>query len=71
MRLLLDMNLSPQWVRYLNEAGFETEHWSKAGSANATDLEIMDYAKNRDLVVVTQISILGRYWQRRTVYRRA
>ncbi len=53
MRLLLDMNLSPRWVRYLNDVGFEAQHWSNVGLANANDLEIMDYAKNRDLVVIT------------------
>jgi predicted nuclease of predicted toxin-antitoxin system len=35
MKVLVDMNLSPNWVRFLAEAGFEAVHWSKVGSTNA------------------------------------
>ncbi len=31
MKLLLDMNLSPAWVRFLEENGFEAVHWSTVG----------------------------------------
>ncbi|MDR0882530.1 MAG: DUF5615 family PIN-like protein [Candidatus Adiutrix sp.] len=48
MKVLLDMNLSPRWADSLNEAGFETVHWSSLGAANASDSEIMDFAKARD-----------------------
>jgi len=33
MKLLLDMNLSPTWVRFLEENGFEAVHWSTTPSA--------------------------------------
>ena len=27
MKILVDMNLSPGWVTYLAEVGFESTHW--------------------------------------------
>jgi predicted nuclease of predicted toxin-antitoxin system len=53
MRLVVDMNLSPRWVDYLREAGFEAEHWSTIGEATATDAVIMQTAKDRGAVVLT------------------
>jgi len=31
MKLLLDINLSPTWVGFLEENGFEAVHWSTTG----------------------------------------
>jgi len=53
MKLLLDMNLSPRWAGFLAEAGFEAVHWSSAGTANASDSDIMAYARAQDYVVLT------------------
>lgn len=53
MKLLVDMNLSPRWVRVLGDAGFKTAHWSTLGAHNAPDSEIMAYAKVNDYVVLT------------------
>jgi predicted nuclease of predicted toxin-antitoxin system len=53
MKILVDMNLSPSWVRFLDERGFEAVHWSSLGSANATDAEIMKYAEANGLVIFT------------------
>ncbi len=53
MKLLLDMNLTPRWVPYLEAAGFEAVHWSKIGRVNAPDEEIMAYAAALGLVVLT------------------
>lgn len=53
MRLLLDMNLSPRWVRVFEEAGLEAAHWSGLGAATASDREIMAFAREHDCVVVT------------------
>ena len=33
MKLLLDMNLSPRWVDFLTEAGFEGVHWFTIGAS--------------------------------------
>ena len=53
MKLLLDMNLSPTWVRFLEENGFEAVHWSTTGEPTATDAVIMTWARDRGFVVVT------------------
>ena len=53
MKFLIDMNLSPGWVDFLAQAGMDAEHWSLVGRANASDAEIMEYARRHDLVVLT------------------
>lgn len=37
MKLLIDMNLSPDWVEVLATEGLEAVHWSKVGSSSAAD----------------------------------
>ena len=32
MRLLIDMNLTPLWVPFFAEQGFESVHWSSIGN---------------------------------------
>jgi predicted nuclease of predicted toxin-antitoxin system len=53
MKLLVDMNLSPRWVRILADAGIEAAHWSSLGAKNAPDAEIMAYARVNGYVVLT------------------
>jgi predicted nuclease of predicted toxin-antitoxin system len=53
MRFLIDMNLSPKWASTLAQSGIEAMHWSMIGPAYASDPEIMAYAKERGLVVLT------------------
>jgi len=53
MRLLLDMNLTPLWVGFLQEEGFEAAHWSTIGDAKATDATIMEWARRGGYVVFT------------------
>lgn len=53
MKLLVDMNLSPRWTRFLADAGIEAAHWSEVGEARAADFEIMSFAKAKDYVVLT------------------
>lgn len=53
MKLLVDMNLSPDWVAVLEQAGWETVHWSSVGNLRATDSEIMAWAKQNGCVVFT------------------
>jgi predicted nuclease of predicted toxin-antitoxin system len=47
------MNLSPRWVALLASAGIEAKHWSSIGAANATDREIMAYARSEGSIVLT------------------
>jgi predicted nuclease of predicted toxin-antitoxin system len=53
MKLLIDMNLSPQWVRVLEAAGWNAVHWSYIGRPNAPDEEIFEYAKSHGCVIFT------------------
>jgi predicted nuclease of predicted toxin-antitoxin system len=53
MKLLIDMNLSPDWVEALSAEGVEAVHWSKIGPASASDKELMEWAKSNDHIVLT------------------
>jgi len=53
VNLLVDMNLSPRWIPFLREAGWEAAHWSTIGKADASDSEIMAFAAANDYVVLT------------------
>jgi predicted nuclease of predicted toxin-antitoxin system len=53
MKLLIDMNLSPRWVKTLAEAEIEASHWSSLGPVNASDAEIMSFARTHGYVVLT------------------
>ncbi len=53
MKIVVDMNLSPDWVPVLRAAGHEAEHWSTIGNPRAPDKEIMAWARTRGVVVFT------------------
>jgi predicted nuclease of predicted toxin-antitoxin system len=53
MKILVDMNLSPQWVELLSSGGHECIHWSEVGPFNASDREIMAWARSNGFVVFT------------------
>jgi predicted nuclease of predicted toxin-antitoxin system len=53
MKILIDMNLSPRWVKLFDDADVESVHWSTIGATNAPDSEIMDYAKANNYIVLT------------------
>jgi len=53
MKLLIDMNLSPVWVQFLADSGFESVHWSSIGRPSAPDTQIMDYASANGMVIFT------------------
>lgn len=53
MKILVDMNLSPAWVGFLVEAGYEAVHWSKVGAADAYDVEVLQWAAAHGHVVLT------------------
>lgn len=53
MRVLLDMNLSPEWVPYLAEHGISAVHWSTIGAGNAPDFVIMQWARENGCIVFT------------------
>lgn len=53
MKILVDMNLSPDWCEILRRQGWEAAHWSVVGDARASDSAIMAYAKDKGYVVFT------------------
>jgi len=53
MKILIDMNLSPEWVQVFKKDNIESIHWSNVGDPRATDREIMDWALTHNYVVFT------------------
>jgi predicted nuclease of predicted toxin-antitoxin system len=53
VRLVIDMNLSVEWVAALAQAGWFAVHWSNVGDPRAPDSAIMDWARANDHVVFT------------------
>ena len=53
MILLIDMNLSPQWVAFLTSRGVESVHWTSVGDPRAEDRVIMAWAREHGQVVFT------------------
>jgi predicted nuclease of predicted toxin-antitoxin system len=53
IKVLIDMNLSPNWVPLLQSAGWSATHWSTVGNPQATDRNIMDWAEANGYIVFT------------------
>ena len=53
MKILIDMNLSPQWCDVLARHGWETVHWSTVGDPRAPDTALMNWARAHGYVVLT------------------
>jgi predicted nuclease of predicted toxin-antitoxin system len=53
MKLLLDMNIPLKYAALLSNKGIESLFWSAVGSPNAADNEIMEYASDNNLIVLT------------------
>lgn len=53
LKILIDMNLSPDWVTVFQQEGWFASHWSTIGNHKATDREIMVWALAQDYLVFT------------------
>ena len=53
MKILIDMNLSPEWEEALHSAGWPATHWSRVGRLDASDREILSWAQANDHVLFT------------------
>lgn len=53
MRVLVDMNLSPDWCSYLRARGIASEHWSSLGPEDSDDSDILAFARLNDFVILT------------------
>lgn len=53
MKIVIDMNLSPEWVSVFETAGYRAVHWSTVGDIKAKDSTIMSWASSNDYLVFT------------------
>ncbi len=53
LKILIDMNLSPDWVAELAKFGWESVHWSTVGDPRAIDHAIMEWARSNGFAVFT------------------
>ena len=53
LKLLVDMNLTPEWVSVLGKHGWQAIHWSTIGDPRASDKELMDWAIAHQYIVFT------------------
>ena len=53
LRVVVDMNLSAEWVPLLEQAGWSAVHWSAVGDPRAADAAIMAWAISHGYVVFT------------------
>ena len=53
MNVLVDMNLPPAWVGFLEEHAIHAVHWSAVGSPSAQDSTIMAWALDHGHCVLT------------------
>ena len=53
LRILIDMNLSPDRVPYLRDAGIGAAHWSTIGDPRAPDETVLRWAEANAHVVFT------------------
>jgi predicted nuclease of predicted toxin-antitoxin system len=54
MKLVVDMNLSIDWIPALRAAGIEAVHWIEIGPQDADNAEIMAWAQANGSVVLTR-----------------
>ena len=53
MKILIDMNIPLKYAALLAKKGIEVLRWSDIGAPNATDVEIMEYSRKNNYVVLT------------------
>ena len=52
MKIVIGVNLSPQWVEVLMYEGHDCVHWSEIGPPNAPDREILLWARSNGYVAL-------------------
>lgn len=53
MKLLVDVNLSPEWVELFRRHGHDALHWTAVGDPRAADPEILAWARAHRRIVFT------------------
>ena len=51
MKFLIDVCLSPSWVREFEAAGWQARHWSDVGAKNADDATVLGWAAQNGFIV--------------------
>ncbi len=54
MKVVLDMNMSPEWALSLADEGVEAVHWSHVGDWSADDDDIVRWAASKGYVILTK-----------------
>lgn len=54
MKVIIDMNLSPEWVQVFEQQGWHAVHWRTLSDPLASDSAIMDWAREHGYVVFTR-----------------
>jgi len=60
--LVIDMNLSEEWIPFLATGGWDAIHWSNVGDPRAEDADVMAWALAAGRVVFTHDLDFGRRW---------
>jgi predicted nuclease of predicted toxin-antitoxin system len=53
VKILIDMNLSPEWVQEFGRYKITAVHWSAVGRFDAPDSALIDWARKNDHVIFT------------------
>ena len=53
MKIVIDMNLSPEWVAVFEAAGYQAVHWLTIGDVKSKDSIIMAWAVSNNYIVFT------------------
>lgn len=53
MKIVVDMNLSPEWVGVFGRLGVDAVHWSAVGDPRAEDSVLMAWARENGRIVFT------------------
>jgi len=53
LAILVDMNLSPDWIAFLQTHGHTAVHWSHVGDIHALDTELVDWARANNHLILT------------------
>jgi predicted nuclease of predicted toxin-antitoxin system len=53
VKIIVDMNMSVEWIEYLRDRGHDAEHWSRLGPSDAKDEDIMEYCLQNHAVILS------------------
>lgn len=53
MKILVDMNMTPEWVPFFATQGIESRHWSTVGDPRSEDDTVLAWAREHGWIVFT------------------